>query len=372
MFTTVLLVIALVFLPVIELQEVVVADNFVIVESVAGVGLHGSQDGELAEFNLPSDIFSSGDGSLFVIDTHNNLIRLINEDGYVSRVTGNVLDLDQFSFPQGAYRDGAIESSLFNRPMGGVLDSQGWIFIADSANHTIRVIIDDNVFTFAGSNESGHVDGSFAEARFYQPSSIAIGSCGNFFVTDSLNHVIRKIDLDGNVTTIAGIPGVYGHQDGTAETAIFNTPMGIAVSEDGVIYVADTENHLIRVIEDGYVRTLAGTVVFPDDLNLGETYDFNEEPMGGFADGEEAMFNLPVGLTLWNDILIVADSANHRIRAVLPNGETITLAGTGYPGHIDGFYDIAEFHFPRGVYVNEDKLFIADTGNNIIRVLFLI
>jgi len=91
--------------------------------------------------------------------------------------------------------------------------------------------------------------------------------------------------------------------------------------------------------------------------------------LGGFADGYQALFNLPVGLALWGDVLLVADSVNHRIRAVLPGGRTLTLAGSGYADFADGPPARAAFHFPRGVFVQGDYAYVADTGNNMIRRL---
>lgn len=334
------------------------------VETIAGTGSHGAQDGMPAQFNLPATIFGADDCYVFVTDTFNNLIRVIDGERYVNRIAGSVLSPDDFGFPRGAYRDGEALYSRFNRPKGGVIDYRGWIFIADSLNHVIRVIVDENVFTFAGSIEYGHADGSLEEARFNFPTAIAIGPCGGLFITDTLNHVIRRIDRDGYVTTIAGTSGEYGHYDGASDEAVFNSPMGIIIAEDGTIFVADTGNHMLRVIEDGHVRTLAGMLIFPD-----EDEDFDDEPLGGFADGYNAMFSLPMGLALWNDILIVADSVNHRIRAVLPCGHTITLAGSGNPSHADGPLLYAALHFPRGVLVRGNTLYIADTGNNSIRLL---
>ena len=320
--------------------------------TIAGTGTHGSRDGEFAQFNLPSSIFSDGAGNLFVLDTYNNLIRLIefdeNGNAYVSRFA----DAD------------------FNRPTGGFWHD-GWIVFTDSQNHTILQIYDGYVYSIF-SGEPGHADGNQDEAKFYHPTAIVMGPCGNVFVADTFNHVIRMIDPDGYVSTIAGTPGVYGFADGAADQAIFNMPMGLAICEDGVIFVADTENHLIRVIEDGFVRTLAGTLIFPSEIEWDENYewDFDEEPMGGFADGFEAMFNFPTGLFLFEGALIVADTANHSIRAVfIDDGEVITIAGTGYPGHVDGPMYYVEFHFPRGVYVFGDWLLVVDTGNNIIRGL---
>ena len=256
-------------------------------------------------------------------------------------------------------------AALFNRPAGFAVGANGSIFIADSANNAIRVIENGAVYTFAGGETAGHVNGRLYAARFNQPRAIAIGPCGNLFVADTLNHVIRRISEDGNVTTIAGTPGVFGMRNGAAGTAAFDSPMGIVVCPAGRIFVADTGNHLIRVIENGEVRTLAGTVVLPAEPG------FDNYPLGGFADGFAAMFGSPTGLAFWGENLIVADSMNHKIRAVLPTGETITLAGTGYPGYLNTAPASASFHLPSGLYVRNNRLYIADTGNNLIRTMEL-
>ena len=366
MSTILLLAVALAFSPVYGEADAFFC-LYAEVETVAGTGSHGYHDGVPGQFNLPMGIFSIGD-DLFIADTYNNLLRVVDPYGRVSRVTGRIIDMDELNFPRGLYRDGYIENALFNRPMDAVVDGRGWIFIADSRNNAIRVIAEDYVFSFAGGEGYGHANGPVSEALFHRPSAIAIGPCGNFFVADTFNHAIRMIDTYGYVTTVAGVPGYFGHEDGASDAAVFNSPMGIAVSPDGTIFVADTGNHLIRVIEDGYVRTLAGTLLFPGDIEWEYEYsDFDDLPLGGSG----LMFNMPVGLSLWGDILIVADSANHMIRGVMPCGEVFTLAGTGSPGHIDGVRLESAFHLPQGVYVRGDTLYIADTGNNVIRVISL-
>jgi len=343
------------------------------VQTLAGTGLSGARGGESAQFNLPASVFSGADGGLLIMDTYNNLIRAVDESGEVNLLSGNIAGLDSFGFPRGDFRDGPLSTARFNRPIGGVTDELGRVFIADSENHAIRVIIDENVFTFAGNGEAGYLDGTLENARFNHPAAIAIGPGGSLFIADTLNHVIRRIDTEGEVTTVAGVVHSYGQADGAYDEAMFFSPMGIAVNADGVIFVADTGNHLIRVIEDGRVSTLAGTIVFPADVEWedAEDADFDELPLGGFADGYEAMFNLPAGLAIWGNTLVVADSANHRIRIIEATGETFTLAGTGYPDYTDGMPDEAAFHLPRGVYVSGDTLYIADTGNNLIRVMAL-
>jgi sugar lactone lactonase YvrE len=360
----------------VEMQD---AEARFVVDTVAGTGSHGAQDGNLAQFNLPGAVFGGLRGELFVADTFNNLIRAIDDNGNVRRRAGDVFGQDAAGFPVGVHRDGHVENALLNRPTGGAVGPQGWIFVADSQSHAIRVIMGSEVLTFSGNGEPGHVDGAAEYVLFDSPSDVVFGPCGHLFVADTLNHVIRRIDMvTGRVTTVAGTPGQYGHRDGTRRTSLFNSPMGLVVGRDGTIFVADTGNHLIRAVDGrtGRVSTLTGTLVFPGDLDWGDDVDweelgFDDVPLGGFADGEEAMFNLPMGLTLWGDVLLVADSANHRIRAVMPCGETFTLAGTGDAAFVDGCAAYAAFHFPRDVFARGNRLYIADSGNNVIRVLYL-
>ena len=339
------------------------------VETVAGTGLPGYVDGEQARFNMPHGVVVREDGWVFVLDTFNNMVRYV-VDGETRTLSGNELGFCQFGFPLGHYQDGQIQDAYFNRPMGAALDSQGRLFIADSLNHSIRLVDGEYVYTFAGGGQAGHVDGFGIEAMFYHPSDVAFGPCGSLFVADSLNHVIRKIDMYGEVSTVAGIPGLHGYTSGSVTEALFNSPMGIAVNYDGVIFVTDTGNHLVRKIEDGYVTTIAGQLIFPADIIWeypgGE---FDDEPIGGFMDGYESLFNLPTGITLLGEFIIVADTANHAIRRILPTGNVQTIAGGFEVGAVDGSQDVASFHFPRGVFVAIDSIFVADTGNNLIRVI---
>ena len=176
------------------------------VVTVAGTGSHGAKDGYPAQFNMPSGIFSRDDGTLYIADTFNNLIRSIDSERYVRRVTGEVLVHDELNFPHGFYMDTELDTALFNRPTDVVVDALGRVVIADSENNAIRIIVGQRVYTFAGSAEAGHVDGSPREARFNRPTAIAVCPQGYIYVTDTLNHAIRRIDENGNVTTIAGTP----------------------------------------------------------------------------------------------------------------------------------------------------------------------
>ena len=325
------------------------------VETVAGLGNVGIQDGVEASFHVPADVLVLPGGGILVADKFNNLLRLVDTDGETSTFAGIIPEF----FPIGFHRDGVLgELGLFH-PSSLALSEHGWIYIADASNNSIRVIVGDRIFTHVGWGEAGFADGPRGVAAFNHPSAITMAADGVIYVADTLNHVIRRVGTDGYTTTLAGIPGEYGYENGPADAALFDSPSGIAVSSDGRIFVADTGNHVIKVIENGVVSTLAGS------SNLLEDYDF---PVGGFADGagDVAMFNQPRGLAMWGDYLIVADSANHSIRLVAQDGYVTTIFGAEFAG-----YELETLHFPMGISVYGNRLYIADSGNNKIRMILL-
>ena len=340
------------------------------VETLAGVGSHGAEDGEAAQFNLPLGVAVGPGGEIMVADTFNSLIRSVDENGVVTTLTLHVPLHDAWGFPLGGHADAALGDALFNRPTGIAAGFHGWIFVADSHNHAVRVVVGDRVYTLAGGDEEGFADGSRQAARFSYPSAIAVSPSGYLYVADTGNHAIRRIDLSGNVTTVAGTPGVHGYNNGSQNVALFDSPMGLAFCDIGRLFIADTGNHVIRVLYDGEVRTFAGSRMVLPDAYFGE---WEDAPAGGFADGAaaSARFNRPMGLSAWGDVLFVADSGNHAIRAVTFDEDVLTLAGTGYPGNMDGSLAVASFYLPSGIYVFGDVLLVADTGNSMVRAIDL-
>jgi hypothetical protein len=145
------------------------------------------------------------------------------------------------------------------------------------------------------------VDGAGRIARFNYPLNLYVGDDQSIYVADTLNHRIRKIDSNGDVSTVAG-SGQQGSSDGPALSASFNEPMGITF-HNGVIYVSDSKNHKIRKIEDGKVITIAGTGG-PGDRD---------------GEGIAASFNIPRGIAAHNGILYVADQNNHKVRMIAIN-----------------------------------------------------
>jgi len=336
------------------------------VSDLAGTGSRGFTNGAAATaaFTLPYSVTADRNGRIVIFDTFNNALRLFG-GGTVSTITGQFVAEDENRFSRGFYRDGPLAGAtgaLFDRPADGVYNAAGDLFITDSENHVIRRISGGNVTTFAGTTQ-GHADGAGSAAKFDTPMAVAIDGSGNLYVADTLNNCIRKIDTRGNVTTVAGRAGHAGDNDGDAAAALFREPSGIAVSSDGnVIYVADTGNHKIRKVENGRVTTLAGAT---------EETDEDGDPMGGFRDGagSQAVFNLPASLALADGVLFVADSGNNVIRAVNMQGHVFTAAGTGEPGDREGGSLTAEFNQPRGVHWHSGALIIADTTNNKLKTL---
>ena len=185
--------------------------------------------------------------------------------------------------------------------------------------------------------------------KLHTPSAIAVDANGDLIVADSGSHTIKKVKIaDGETETVAGVEGKKGFADGNADTALFNAPIGVAVFQNK-IFVADTYNDKIRIIENGQVSTLAGSTE-------------------GFGDGIgiQAQFDTPCGIAVRQDgSLIVADTNNRRIRLINQTGIVSTIAGSGTADSVDGFLIEAAFVEPTAVTIDKSGvLYIAD-GNSI-------
>jgi len=224
-----------------------------VVSTLAGSGTASSGNGigNTAQFNLPAGVAVDSSGNVYVADSDNHRIRKITPAGVVSTFAGTGTE---------GHADGTGTTAQFKRPAGVVVDSSGNAFVADSVNHLIRKITPAGVVsTFAGTGTEGHADGTGTEAQFHGPLGVAVDSSGNVYVADANNHLIRKITPAGVVSTFAGT-GTEGHADGTGTEAQFHGPLGVAVDSSGNVYVADADNNRIRKITPaGVVSTFAGT-----------------------------------------------------------------------------------------------------------------
>ena len=232
-----------------------VRDNVVrTIAGAAGRVLTADGVGTSARFDSPYATAVDSTGVVYVADSSAHVIRRIGTDGSVMTFAGlpGSFGID----------DGTADGARFYSPTGIAIDSAGNLYVADSMNSTIRKITPGRVVTtFAGSGRSrGATDGTGSAARFAQPFGIAVDGAGTVYVTDSQANTIRKITSAGVVTTLAGQSGSGGSTDGTGTAARFLVPYGIAVDSTGTLYVVDHGNHTIRRITSaGVVTTLAGT-----------------------------------------------------------------------------------------------------------------
>jgi streptogramin lyase len=200
-------------------------------------------------FSDPFGVALAEDGTVYVSDGGDgNRILRIGPDGKVTVVAGG----------REGYADGPGASAAFNTPSALTLDRKGNLYVADTGNNAIRrVAPDGSVTTIAGGGAAGYADGKGARARFNGPVGIAVDRKGVVYVADTYNDRIRRIATDGTVTTIAG-GSQPGATDGAGATAAFDTPTALAVAGDGTLFVADTGNHAVRKIGlDGTVSTFA-------------------------------------------------------------------------------------------------------------------
>jgi sugar lactone lactonase YvrE len=223
-----------------------------VVSTLAGSpGQPGYADGQGANalFNAPIGLAVSSSGTIYIGDSQNHVIRQMTPSGTVSLYAGTP--------GKPGFQNGAAGSALFNQPNGLALKADGTLLVADYGNSSIRSISPaGQVATLAGQDTHGFADGAPSSALFYWPVSIAVDATGVVWVADTSNHVIRKISADGSVLTIAGAGGTAGNLDGTGTAALFDFPCGIAVLPSGDLLVADTDNHYLRkVTTSGVVTT---------------------------------------------------------------------------------------------------------------------
>lgn len=265
-----------------------------VVSTFAGTGVAGYVNGHRSEasFNHPYGLAMDKDGNLYVGDVVNHRIRKISPEGKVTTLAGG----------KKGFSDRGGNLAMFNHPYGVAVDEENNVYVADAYNHRIRKISPEGkVSTLAGNGNDGFVDGPGIEAELYVPIGIVMDSRGNVFVGDEGNSSIRKITPEGNVTTLAG-NGKFSFLDGVGKNAQFNAPGGIAIDNNGNLYVADYFNNCIRkVTPSGLVSKMAG--------NLKK----------GFADGNasEAQFYYPFGIAVdQQGVVYVGDQFNHRIRKI--------------------------------------------------------
>jgi len=387
------------------------------ITTVAGTGVGGTNgDGKLgpqAELNRPEDLAFDPSGNLWIADTGNNQIRMLNlgsapatvfgvtvQPGTLLKISGKDDGKAGYKGDGGDFK-GGVE---FDTPAGIAVDGNGSVFLADAGNQRIRaanasgstitlagVSIDpEKIQTVAGNGHAGFSGDNAAPpttARLKYPRKLALDASGNIFFADTGNSRIRALNIDATPLTV-GLVTVNGNRlntvagggsdasDGIAATsARLQNPEGIAL--DGLspqnLYITDTGSHRVRIVNADPVTTLTGVAT-----DQGTTLDVNAGHIDTVAGVLPPGVQLtdPRGTAVHGNALYVADPGQHRILKIdLTNRNLSAVAGTGQPGNAgdDGPALSARLDAPEAVGVDSTGtlLIVADTGNDLIRVVNL-
>jgi uncharacterized protein (TIGR03437 family) len=338
-------------------------------------GNYGGDGGQATNAFLwdPSGVTLDSSGNLYISDTGNNLIRQVNSKGLINAVAGSGIE--------GYAGDGKPATAAeFWSPTGMTFDGSGNFYIADTGNSVIREVNTSGIIaTVAGDNSlgkgfSGDL-GPATGAQLWYPSSVAVDSAGNMYIADSYNQVVRVVCANqkpiacanvpsGYINTFAGNAAAganYTGDGGSAAKALLSDPVAVALDAAGNLYISDSGNNAIRKVNtSGIITTVAGMGPSANGYS------------GDGGPATKAELNGPKGIAIDSSgNLYIADTVNCVIRVVEPNGTIATIAGNGTPGYSvnEGPATNAQLYFPSGVAAYGGKVYIADYGNNLIRLL---
>ncbi|MGA2599445.1 MAG: FG-GAP-like repeat-containing protein, partial [Bryobacteraceae bacterium] len=239
--------------------------------------------------------------------------------------------------------NGPAAEALLNKPHGIAVDSAGNVYIADQLTNRVRKVDrQGNITTVAGGSASAAAKG----VQLNSPVSVAVDASGNLYIADQLSNTVRMIDAKGNLSTVAGGGSEHIRARGVATDALLNGPAGIAVDATGRLLIAESGNHAVTAVsESGRISTIS------DQVNDAR------------AVAVDAAGNI-----------YVADTSKSRILKIDMTGVVTTVAGNGKAGFEGdgGAAADAQLSNPQGVAVDAaGNLYIADTGNNRIRKVSL-
>ena len=321
--------------------------------------IQASESPPAAQLVYPNGLAVDRDGNLLISDVGTHQILKLDRDGRLTVVGG--------TGEQGFGGDGgpAVKAQLA-APSDLAFDGEGNLLVADTFNHRIRRIDARGVIsTVVGDGKSDHSTGDTTAlaVSLNNPQGIALDRDGNLYIADTYNHVVRKVDRQGGVSTFAGTEAGLAGDKGPANKAQLNLPQAVAVGPDGSVYISDSANSRIRrVAKDGVIQTIAGFGPGSGEGGAGFAGD------GGPA--ERAKLFSPADLK-FNAAgqLYIADSGNNRVR-LLAHGVIVTIAGTGSPGSggDDGKALKATLNTPQKIAVAPDgTVYVADRVNHRVR-----
>jgi RHS repeat-associated protein len=333
--------------------------------TVAGTATPGfSGDGGpagQAQLYQPYGVAAAPDGSLYVADTFNSRIRRIDPGGIITSIAGDG------TFGHGG-DGGPATAAKLTSPTGIAVGPDGSLYIADAENNRVRrvdpvgiitTVAGDGVFGYGGDG------GPATQAQLRQPWGVAVAPDGSLYIADYQNVRVRKVATDGTISTVAGtgVAGFSGDGGPASQAQLSLIWGGVAVDQNGVLYIADTSNHCVRAVTtSGVISTFAGRCG-----NAGLAGD------GGPA--TSALLFDPVNVTVGPDgTVYILDVNNHRVRQVTNNGIITTLAGISTGPRDQGFSgengppSTARLYWPSGLAVEPDgSIIFADRGNSHVR-----
>jgi sugar lactone lactonase YvrE len=341
-------------------SSVAYSQTITTVAGVVGSPGYGGDAGPAnnARFNQPRAVATDNDNNLYIADMRNHVIRKVNSNGIVSTVAGN-------GTAGTAGAGGPATAAQLAQPTGMTIDNEGNIYIADFNASVIKKVTTSGIMTiFAGNGTEGFSGdgGPAAQAKLYRPTAVTVDKDGNLYISDASNKVIRKVNKQGVITTIAGVPGRAGYagDGGPATKALLTQPAGIAVDYSGNLYICDPSVSVVRKVNaNGVISTFAG------NGSAGYSGD------GGPAIKAQFQIGSPQGIAVDPAGNVYAsDYQNHAIRKINTKGIISTIAGTGAPDYAGdgGPAILAKIWYPIGIATdNGGNVFITDSYNNTIR-----
>ncbi|MFN3651139.1 MAG: SMP-30/gluconolactonase/LRE family protein [Armatimonadota bacterium] len=307
----------------------------------------------------PNGVAVDDDGALYVTDLGTHRLLKLERGGLLAVAAGT---------GEGGFGgDGgpAVKARL-HAPHDVALDAGGSLFVADSYNHRIRRIDRRGVIaTVAGTGRDGYSGdgGPAVRATLNSPQGLAVDSDGTLYIADTYNHVVRRVDPQGRISTFAGTEAGLAGDGGPAVRAQISLPTGVAVAPDGSVYISDSGNNRVRRVKpDGTMETVAGTGPGSGTAGAGFAGD------GGPAEKAKlfAAADVEVGPSL---DLFIADTGNHRLRRVSHGViETIAGNGTAAASGDGGAAAAASLYAPQKIALGPDgSLYVADRPGRRVR-----